>query len=139
MVAFIALDHNWEKVLPYDPTGELNRLKVFIMENADLCKWVGIALLASQVLSLLLAFVLRAMVTTQRTNSDVEDNYTDLRDGNREPLLKTQPGQSSGSAKGEVRTNISDIWSSRMREKYGLHSGNSKYMTNQNPPVKMTS
>ncbi|KAL8160697.1 hypothetical protein V2J09_002234 [Rumex salicifolius] len=134
MVAFIAIDHSWEKVLPFDPTGELESLKDFIQENADLCKWVGIALIAAQALSLLLAFVLRAMVTIQRENSDIEDNYADPRAGNKEPLLTKQPGQASASVKGEVKTNVSDIWSSRMREKYGLHGRSSKYMMNQNPP-----
>jgi len=37
------------QVLPSDPTGELEKLKSFIKENADICKWVGITLLVVQV------------------------------------------------------------------------------------------
>ncbi|XP_042950373.1 tetraspanin-18-like [Carya illinoinensis] len=43
LVAFIAIDRNWEKDLPIDPTGELESLLSFIEDNSDICKCVGIA------------------------------------------------------------------------------------------------
>ncbi|KAL0435519.1 UNVERIFIED_CONTAM: Tetraspanin-18, partial [Sesamum radiatum] len=42
LVAFIALDHHWEKDIPFDPTGELDNLRTFIEDNVDVFEWVGI-------------------------------------------------------------------------------------------------
>ncbi|CAK9163484.1 unnamed protein product [Ilex paraguariensis] len=115
LVAFVALDHHWEKDLPFDPTGELYRIRAFIENNVEVCKWVGISLVVIQVLSLLLAMILRAMVSIRREDSDIEGGY-DVSD--RTPLLNPQLSQTYGSIKG-IRTH-SDSWSSRMREKVSL-------------------
>ncbi|VVA99820.1 unnamed protein product [Arabis nemorensis] len=114
LVAYIAIDRHWEKDLPYDPTGELNSLRTFIEENIDICKWVGIAVVAVQLLSLLLAMVLRAMVSTPTPDPDEEEDYENPRSRARDPLLGSQGNQAPGSSKIES-------WSSRIREKYGLN------------------
>lgn len=62
-----------------------------------------------QALSLLVALILRASVSTRREDFDDEEEY-DVRGRSREPLLIPQSGQTSGSSH-------SDGWSSRMREK----------------------
>lgn len=62
-----------------------------------------------QVLSLLLAIVLKSLVSSQEEDDDIEGEYGYR---NREPLLSPYSGQASGSARGG-----SDVWSSRMREK----------------------
>ncbi|GMY06163.1 tetraspanin-18-like isoform X1 [Fagus crenata] len=116
LVAFIAIDRHWEKDLPLDPTGELESLRSFIEENIDICKWVGIAVVVIQALSLLLSVVLRAMVSTRRTNFDSEDDC-EGRGRTWEPLLNPQSSQPSASTKGDSRGSQSDIWSSRIREK----------------------
>ncbi|XP_059432677.1 tetraspanin-18-like [Corylus avellana] len=131
LVAFIAIDRHWEQDLPFDPTGELESLRSFIEVNIDICKWVGIAVVVIQALSLLLSIILRAMVSTRRTDLDCEDDY-DGRGRGWEPLLNSQPSQPVGSNKGDVRGAHSDIWSSRIREKYGLS-------TNQNASVSTNS
>lgn len=120
LVAYIAIDRHWEKDLPYDPTGELSSLRAFIEENIDICKWVGIAVVAVQLLSLLLAMVLRAMVSTPKPELDEEEDDENPRSRTWDPLLGPQGNQApAGSSKIEN-------WSSRIREKYGL---------NQSPPV----
>lgn len=43
--------------LPYDPTGELEKLKLFVEENADICMLLGIALLTVQVYHPLLTII----------------------------------------------------------------------------------
>ncbi|KAG6437933.1 hypothetical protein SASPL_102864 [Salvia splendens] len=48
LVIFIALDRQWEKDIPFDPTGELDRLWTFINDNADVFMWVGIVILSVQ-------------------------------------------------------------------------------------------
>uniref|UniRef100_A0A1J3JH57 Tetraspanin-18 n=1 Tax=Noccaea caerulescens TaxID=107243 RepID=A0A1J3JH57_NOCCA len=112
LVAYIAIDRHWEKDLPNDPTGELNSLRAFIEENIGICKWVGVAVLAVQLLSLLLAMVLRAMVSTPTPDPDDEEDYENPRNRARDPLLGSQA--SAGSSK-------SENWSSRIRERYGLN------------------
>lgn len=76
---------------------------------------------SSQVLSLLLATILRSLVSSQRVDHDIEEDY-DARSRMREPLLNPHPNQASGStrARGDDKVVHNDIWSSRMREKVGL-------------------
>ncbi|KAL2323367.1 hypothetical protein Fmac_027746 [Flemingia macrophylla] len=127
LVGFVALDSDWEKDIPLDPTGQLDELRAFIEDNIDICTWVGIAVLVVQALSLLFALILRGTVSTGREDFDYEDEY-DVRGRSWEPLLNPQSGQPSGSSKVDNRGNHSDIWSSRMREKYGLnHSDKTSY------------
>ncbi|KAK9944913.1 hypothetical protein M0R45_010455 [Rubus argutus] len=138
LVAFIAVDRSWEKDLPFDPTGEVESLRSFIEDNVDICKWVGIAVIGIQALSLLLAMILRGMVSTRKADYDVEDEY-DARGRTREPLLNQQSSQASGSTKGDARGTHSDIWSSRIRDKYGLSSGDKNNSVNQNASRSMKS
>ncbi|VVB11239.1 unnamed protein product [Arabis nemorensis] len=120
LVGFIAIDRHWEKDLPYDPTGELNSLRAFIEANIDICKWVGIVVVAIQLLSLLLAMVLRAMVSPRQSELDDEDDYENPMNRARENLLGPQANQASSGS-----SNI-DNWRSRIREKYGLTNGQSQ-------------
>lgn len=61
-----------------------------------------------QLLSLLLAMVLRAMVSTPTPDPDDEEDYENPRNRARDPLLGSQA--SAGSSK-------SENWSSRIRER----------------------
>ncbi|KAK4407299.1 Tetraspanin-18 [Sesamum angolense] len=125
LVVFIALDHHWEKDIPFDPTGELDNLRTFIKDNVDVFEWVGITVI---VLSLLFAIILRSLVSGPLEDDDLEGDYV-FRSSTREPLLAPYSSQASGSTRGD-----SDIWSSRMREKYGLNSGDAKHsLLDQNP------
>ncbi|CAK7349473.1 unnamed protein product [Dovyalis caffra] len=85
---------------------------------------------ALKALALLLAMILRAMVSTRR-NEFNEDDYENARGRTREPLLN-QSGQTFGSG------THSDVWSSRMREKYGLNTGDNPNL-NQNASMSMKS
>ncbi|CAL9227227.1 unnamed protein product [Arabidopsis halleri] len=120
LVGYIAIDRHWEKDLPYDPTGELNSLRAFIEKNIDICKWVGIVVVAIQLLSLLLALVLRAMVSPRQSELDDEDDFENPMSRARENLLGPQANQTSSGS-----SNI-DNWRSRIREKYGLINGQSQ-------------
>ncbi|XP_022771390.1 tetraspanin-20-like isoform X2 [Durio zibethinus] len=113
LVAFIAIDRHWEKDLPDDPTGELDSLRSFIEGNIDICKWVGISVVIIQALSLLVAIILRAMVSARRRDIDNEDDYDNIGGRTWEPLLNPQ----STAAKGDGRGAHSDIWGSRIRDK----------------------
>ncbi|MCD7461740.1 hypothetical protein HAX54_047001 [Datura stramonium] len=132
LIAFIAFDHHWEKDLPNDPTGELHSLRTFIQQNMDVCKWIGVAVVIIQAFSLSLAIVLRALVSSLRINHDMEGDYAVI-GRTREPLLDPHLSQTSGLAKGDARGGHSDIWSSRMREKYHLDGEARPHIPNQNP------
>ncbi|KAK9053534.1 hypothetical protein SSX86_024608 [Deinandra increscens subsp. villosa] len=123
LVAFIALDHRWEKDLPEDPTGRIDSIREFIQDNVDICKWAGISIIAIQVLCLLLAVVLGMMASSQKKDDDLEEGSGRGRAW--EPLLNSQSSQASGSTSADGKSFHSDIWSSRMREKYGLGGGQS--------------
>ncbi|XP_031371725.1 tetraspanin-18-like [Punica granatum] len=128
LVAFIAIDRQWEQILPVDPTGELNSLRSFIEKNVAICKWVGIAIVVVQALSLLLSFVLRALVSPRRGEFDYEDDCENTRSRTREPLLNSQLGQTSAGH--------SDLWSSLVREKYGLNNGDKVLSQNASGSTK---
>ncbi|XP_068658038.1 tetraspanin-20-like [Aristolochia californica] len=121
LVGFFIFDKHWAEDIPYDPTGELDRLRAFVKDNIDICQWVGIALIIIQALSLLLALILRGTVSTRTTDYDSDDDFAVVSGGNRQPFLTPQGGQPSGSTSIESKGIHSDTWSTRMREKYGLN------------------
>ncbi|XAR61013.1 hypothetical protein NMG60_11034585 [Bertholletia excelsa] len=121
LLAFIAIDHHWEKDLPFDPTGELDSLLAFIEENFDICMWVSISVLITQAVSMLVAIILRTLVSGRRVEEDIEGDYN-VRGKTQEPLLNPHFSQTFGSNKDDGKGAHSDIWSSRIREKYGLDS-----------------
>ncbi|KAI3514550.1 hypothetical protein L1887_13051 [Cichorium endivia] len=121
-ILFIALDRHWERDLPSDQTGEIDKIREFIESNIDFCKWVGITVVVIQAVCLLLAVVLRSMVSPN--NEDDIEKDSDVRGKAWEPLLNPRPTQTSVS--GDGKAFHSDIWSSRMREKYGLSTSNGK-------------
>ncbi|KAJ4969274.1 hypothetical protein NE237_015975 [Protea cynaroides] len=98
LLAFITFDHQWEKDFPNDPTGELANLRAFIEENFDLCKWIGISLVIIQGLSLLLAMILRAIVSSGSGEDDSsDDDYTVVRSRTWQPLLNPHSSPATGS------------------------------------------
>nr|GMD20133.1 tetraspanin-18-like isoform X1 [Ipomoea batatas] len=119
LVAFIALDHHWEADLPPDPTGELDSLRNFIEANMGVCKWIGIVVIIIQASTLLLAIILRGLVNQQVGNDIEGDN--DARERTWEPLIDPCVSQTPGLAKGNDSAWHSEVWSSRMRVKYGLN------------------
>ncbi|XVF32275.1 hypothetical protein REPUB_Repub17cG0067800 [Reevesia pubescens] len=142
LVAFIAIDRSWEQDLPLDPTGDLDSFRSFIEDNIDICKWVGFSVVIIQALALLVAIILRAMVSARKRDIDNEDDYEGR---TYEPLLNPQSSHTSTSAKGDGRGTHSDIWGSRIREKYGLNSGDrcigadKNNLLNQNASASMKS
>uniref|UniRef100_A0A0D6QXF1 Tetraspanin n=1 Tax=Araucaria cunninghamii TaxID=56994 RepID=A0A0D6QXF1_ARACU len=126
LVGDIFFNHHWEKDIPDDPTGQFENIKKFIKNNVDICKWAGLAIVIIQAFSLLLAMILRAMVSTRRPDYDSDDEYSLSRNNNRQPLLNSQASQnSSASIPSDVKR--LDAWSKRMREKYGLNTNDFTY------------
>ncbi|XXG67956.1 hypothetical protein AAC387_Pa06g1175 [Persea americana] len=124
LVGFIAFNKHWDEDLPYDPTGQLDSLRSFIEDNIDVCKWVGLAVIVIQALSLLLSMILRAIVSCRTENYDSDDDYAVVRGGSWQPLINPQAGQSchtSGSTSMVGKGIQPNTWNTRMKEKYGLN------------------
>lgn len=135
---YLVFNKQWEQDLPYDPTGELKRLHAFIEDNIDVFKWVAAAVIAIQALSLLLALFVRVLIPSRRADYDSDEDFVVIR----RPLLNPQ-GSPFTLASVENKGFHSDIWSSRMRQKYGLNHSDYSYnpagATGQNAPVPTNS
>ncbi|XP_006656530.1 tetraspanin-18-like [Oryza brachyantha] len=133
VAADLFFNKNWIQDLPYDRTGELNNLLSFIQSNLDLCKWAAVAIVAAQAFSLLLATILRTMVSTLRADYDSDEDFVVIR----RPLLVAQGAPAYLPTTVDSRGFHPDLWSSRMRQKYGLNSSSYTYNTldpNAPPP-----
>lgn len=128
VVALLMLDKSWQKKLPHDDTGEAHKMKKWIMARLNVCRWVGLAVLITQVVSVLVAFALN------RTQQELLQSYSDDDEevwGRHRPLLANEAvprasAAGSSATGGDVETGGAtapgrdDPWSQRMRDKYGL-------------------
>ncbi|KAG9145476.1 hypothetical protein Leryth_019845 [Lithospermum erythrorhizon] len=80
----VFLNHRWEEDFPEDQTGNLDHLKHFIKDNFDICKWIGLSVVAVQGLSLLFAMVLKALGPHPERYYESDDDYLP----DRVPLLR---------------------------------------------------
>ncbi|KAL6603379.1 hypothetical protein ACP70R_043740 [Stipagrostis hirtigluma subsp. patula] len=133
VAAHIMLNQHWLQALPDDRTGELDNLLSFIHNNLDLCTWAALAIFGTQALSLLLAMILRAMVSAKNADYDSDEDFVVIR----RPLLVAQAPSPYLPTTVDTRGFRPDLWSSRMRQKYGLNSSGTTYGTmdpNAQPP-----
>ncbi|XP_020574562.1 tetraspanin-19-like [Phalaenopsis equestris] len=89
ITADVFLNKNWEEAFPHDRTGSFNRFKEFVGSNSGLCKWIGLLVLAVQVLSIFTAMVLRALGPEHRLLEESDDD-DDVSLPAMLPLLKNQ-------------------------------------------------
>ncbi|KAF0910135.1 hypothetical protein E2562_001354 [Oryza meyeriana var. granulata] len=113
LAADLFFNKNWIQDLPYDRTGELSNLLSFIQSNLHLCKWAAIAIVATQAFSLLLATILRTMVSTPSADYDSDEDFVVIR----RPLLVAQGAPAYLPTTVDTRGFHPDLWSSRMRHK----------------------
>ncbi|XP_074570221.1 tetraspanin-19-like isoform X2 [Curcuma longa] len=86
ITADIYLNKNWEEDFPEDPTGKFDELKKFVRSNQEMCKWIGLLIVAAQALSIILAMVLKVLGPDIETDYDSDDDYIPAR----LPLLRNQ-------------------------------------------------
>ncbi|BBN09531.1 hypothetical protein MPTK1_4g20500 [Marchantia polymorpha subsp. ruderalis] len=131
LTAAIFFDKNWRNDIPNDPTGQLANIVDFVKDNYEICKWVGLAVVIIEALSMLLSFTLRAVSDPRKSGYESDDDYPPR--SNRAPLLNRQTTSAAsappapGGAPIESRPARSDEWSKRMREKYGLDTNEFSY------------
>lgn len=114
---------SWRQYLPNDSTGELKNLLAFIKENEDIFKWIALSMVAIQGLLVFLALSLKAAIPRRRLDYDSDEDFVVIR----RPLLIPQvaPSYSSNAVDGQGYQ--PDVWSSRMRQKYGLNQNEYKF------------
>ncbi|KAL6198129.1 hypothetical protein ACLB2K_027921 [Fragaria x ananassa] len=79
MAADMLLNNDWEKDLPYDPTGKFNDFRDFVESNFDMFKWIGLLIILAQAFSILLATALRSIGPEQVANCDSDEEYAPAR------------------------------------------------------------
>ncbi|XP_073058386.1 tetraspanin-19-like [Primulina eburnea] len=84
VTADVFLNSNWEEDFPEDPTENLDKLKDFIKDNFDICKWIGFTVVALQGMGILLAIILKALGPHHVRYYESDDDYLP----DRVPLLK---------------------------------------------------
>jgi len=124
VAGLLFFDRHWREDVPDDPTGQLDKVQKFVVENLDICKWIALGVVLLEVLGLFFAFILRAISSNSRRNYDSDDDYMVPRSAPRQRANNPQanqaiPAAGSGGAAAENRPR-SDPWATRMREKYNL-------------------
>ncbi|KAK3188011.1 hypothetical protein Dsin_027572 [Dipteronia sinensis] len=80
MAADIALNSDWEKDLPEDPTGRFHDFKEFVESNFDVFKWIGLLIILAQGTAILMGMSLIALGSNQASSYDSdEDEYSHSR------------------------------------------------------------
>ncbi|NP_001145473.1 Tetraspanin-19 [Zea mays] len=109
----VFLNSNWEEDFPADPSGKFEDFKHFVRSNFEICEWVGLSVVAAQVLSIILGMVLRTLGPDRETDYDSDDDVTVPA---RLPLLINQ--SQHGSYYAEPNTSgRSDSWKLRILDK----------------------
>ncbi|WOL05390.1 tetraspanin-19-like [Canna indica] len=89
ITADIFLNRNWEEDFPKDPTGKFDELKGFVRLNFEMCKWIGLLVVAAQAFSIVVAMVLRTLGPDNETDYDSDDDSIPAR----LPLLRSHVQQ----------------------------------------------
>ncbi|KAL6531351.1 hypothetical protein OROMI_027714 [Orobanche minor] len=114
ITADVFLNHNWKEDFPEDATGNLGKLRDFINNNFGICKWVGLAVVALQGVSMLLAMILKALGPHSERYYESDDEYLP----DRVPLLKNYVSPQFYAA-GEPAYGLrNDACTTRMNSKY---------------------
>ncbi|KAI3846762.1 hypothetical protein MKX03_028278, partial [Papaver bracteatum] len=113
VTADVFLNHHWEEDFPEDPTGSFDSFKHFVSSNFDICKWIGISVVAAQGLSILFSMILRALGPDQGGFYDSDDDYTPTR----LPLLKNPTHPPAYVVADPRFAAKSDSWNVRIQDK----------------------
>ncbi|GMI71748.1 tobamovirus multiplication 2A [Hibiscus trionum] len=126
--AFIVFDKSWKHELPADKTGYFDMIYHFLKEHWIIARWVALGIVILEVLIFLLALMVRAANVPADYDSD--DEFIAPRQQIRQPLIHRQPVPVTGvpiAGGHDQRSNRTDAWSARMREKYGLDTSEFTY------------
>ncbi|XP_061951601.1 tobamovirus multiplication protein 2A-like [Populus nigra] len=126
--AFIFFDKSWKEVLPTDKSGDFDMIYKFLKENWNIVRWVALGIVILEALIFLLTLVVRA--ANRPVEYDSDDEFIASRQQTRQPLLNRPPAPAAGvpvTGTLDQRPGRNDVWSTRMREKYGLDTSEFSY------------
>ncbi|WVZ87714.1 hypothetical protein U9M48_034310 [Paspalum notatum var. saurae] len=109
----VFLNSNWEEDFPADPSGKFDEFKGFVRSNFEICEWVGLSVVAAQVLSIILGMVLRTLGPDREIDYDSDDDATVP---TRLPLLRNMSQHGSGYDEPNT-SRRSDSWTLRILDK----------------------
>nr|CAJ86203.1 B0213E10.2 [Oryza sativa]CAJ86261.1 H0801D08.19 [Oryza sativa] len=109
----VFLNSNWEEDFPDDPSGKFEEFKDFIRSNFEICEWIGLSVVAAQVLSIVLGMVLRALGPDRESDYDSDDDPSVPA---RLPLLRNQYQHGINYSE-HTLPQSSDSWSLRILDK----------------------
>ncbi|PAN22351.1 hypothetical protein PAHAL_4G013400 [Panicum hallii] len=109
----VFLNTNWEEDFPPDPSGKFDEFKDFVRSNFEICEWVGLSVVAAQVLSIILGMVLRTLGPDRETDYDSDDDTTVPA---RLPLLRNQSQHGPDYAEPNT-SRRNDSWKLRILDK----------------------
>lgn len=109
----VLLNHNWEEDFPEDPTGNFDHFKDFVKENFEMCKWIGLSVVAIQGLSLLLSMILKALGPHREMYYESDDDYTP----DRVPLLRHYVPPPNYAVSDPHYGSKNDAWNIRIHSK----------------------
>ncbi|XP_073012122.1 tetraspanin-19 [Typha latifolia] len=112
ITADIFLNRNWEEDFPEDPSGKFDEFKNFVRTNFEMCKWIGLSVVAAQALSVFLAVVLRALGPDTGSYYDSDDDSAPAR----LPLLRNQ-AQHAAYTPDPNLSRKNDSWAVRIHDK----------------------
>jgi hypothetical protein len=98
---------------PDDPSGKFEEFKDFIRSNFEICEWIGLSVVAAQVLSIVLGMVLRALGPDRESDYDSDDDPSVPA---RLPLLRNQYQHGINYSE-HTLPQSSDSWSLRILDK----------------------
>ncbi|OVA00574.1 Tetraspanin/Peripherin [Macleaya cordata] len=113
VTADVFLNHHWEEDFPEDPTGSFDSFKDFVSSNFEICKWIGVSVVAAQGLSILLSMILRALGPDPGRYYDSDDEYAPAR----LPLLKNPTHPPSYIVGDPHFAPKNDTWNIRIHDK----------------------
>ncbi|KAG6475001.1 tetraspanin-19-like isoform X2 [Zingiber officinale] len=110
ITADVIQNKDWEEDFPEDTTGRFNEFKNFIRSNFELCKWVGLVVVAAQAISIFLGMILKAVGSNSGSNYDSDDDSVNAR----LPLLRNQVQQGATYATDLHVPYKSEPWNGRV-------------------------
>ncbi|XP_074585614.1 tetraspanin-19-like [Curcuma longa] len=111
ITADVIQNKDWEEDFPEDTTGRFNEFKNFIRSNFELCKWVGLVIVAAQAISIFLGMILKAVGSNRESNYDSDDDSVNAR----LPLLRNQVQQGATYVTDLHVPYKSDSWNAQCR------------------------
>lgn len=107
---------------PLDETGTYKELRKIIREHLKVSLYVGLAVIVLQTLSVMFACVVWGYYTGREEEEDEEHEIW------RRPFIQQNSREPEGGSTGDKSEKQKDHpWNKRMREKYGMDTGNLTY------------